>query len=186
MLLSPDFPYFHPLLPSGDGDSPVKYIQFGERGWDHRPYWQYLDSVKNSMPSHLFAFAANTENHDLGSPDSLHDAWLRSWNVVESGKGKKVARLVQIEAKFLGPQHDRFIHLTYLGVQNYETAWPGGMRKVTQIAHGDLLVHELHMISDDVFMHEMLFETGAVFRVQFSDLIHRIELTVPAGGFLPT
>jgi hypothetical protein len=54
----------------------VKYITSTASSWDHRPYWEYLKTVQ--MPAHIQAFAANEENHDLKSPNSLHDAWLES------------------------------------------------------------------------------------------------------------
>jgi hypothetical protein len=137
------------------------------------------------MPAHLFSFAASPENHDLFSPNSLHDAWLTSWNVLETQEASTGARTVQIEAVFLGPRQDRLIHLTYNEVQNYEVTWPGISGGIAQIAHGDLLVHELQVVSRDVFVHELVFSTGAIFRVQFGDLTHRIELITPERSVPP-
>jgi hypothetical protein len=148
----------------------MKYIADGERGFDHEPYWRYLDSVEGIMPPHLFKFASNPENHD-GSPNSLHDSWLEYWNVLERVIGDKPKfRELQIEACFLGSRHDRRIHLHYGNVQRHSIS---AGRFST---HGDLLIHELAIEAAGLFSHELLFANGSTFTVHFKDLEHRIEL----------
>lgn len=157
----------------------MKYIS-GEFGsWDHRPYWQYLDSVKDLMPAHLFRFAANSENHDLVSLNSLHDSWLDYWNIVElSSNQNKKERSLQIEARFLGPRHDRHIYLTYKNVEEYNLQNPAQFAgpPSSKTGHGDLLVHELRIVREGLFSHELIFSRGTVFSVQFADFEHRIEV----------
>jgi hypothetical protein len=98
----------------------MKYVIPQGGGGDYRPYLRYLESVKHLMPAHLFAFAANPENFNLSSPNSLHDAWLEEWSIAEVAlrNGRK-KRLIEIKACFLGPQHDRHIFLTYKNVGGY-------------------------------------------------------------------
>ena len=99
----------------------VKYISRSGGVWDHSPYWQYLESVRGRMPEHLFEFASDPRNHNLDDPNGLHDAWLEYWRISELPKleGRNKDRRLQIEACFLGPRHDRHIHLTYGDVQQY-------------------------------------------------------------------
>ncbi len=158
----------------------MNYIVSDEQGWDHRAYWPYLASVREMMPPHIFAFAADPTNHDLTSPNSLHDAWLESWNIIECGHEKNGTHTVKVEARFLGPRHDRFIHLTYLGVESQEITVPGHGDAVSQMAHGDLLVHEIRLITKYLFSHELVFSGGAVFSLQFRDLVHRVDTLSPA------
>jgi len=151
----------------------VKYISDSKRGWDHCPYWEYLESVKGVMPVHLFEFASNPENHDLTSPNSLHDSWLEYWRIAEIAKeDRHSGRRSQIEACFLGPMHDRHIYMQYKDVEKHSIT--AGYDRAMQ--HGDLLVHELAIVREGLFSHELVFAQGMVFLVHFADFEHRIEL----------
>jgi len=132
------------------------------------------------MPADLHAFAANSENHDLNSPNSLHDAWLKEWTIAEIAlphEPKK--RSIEINARFLGPQHDRYIHLIYKNVGSYTIQNPEDFEMLPHIAHGDLLIHELTVVRDGLFEHELRFSRGTLFAVQFSGFEHRIAI-IPA------
>jgi len=129
----------------------------------------------------LFEFASNPENHDLSSPNSLHDAWLEQWCIAEvSLSNERRKRLVEINARFLGPRHDRHIFLTYKNVGRYTMQNPEEFEMAPHIAHGDLLIHELTIIQDGLFEHELRFSRGTVFSVQFSGFEHRVE-TMPVA-----
>ena len=53
----------------------MKYIIFAEHtGWDHRPYFTYLEAVRQQMPNHLYEFAANPDHHNLSRAESDHVA----------------------------------------------------------------------------------------------------------------
>jgi hypothetical protein len=67
----------------------MKYVSGGGRGFDQRPYWQYLRSVDKQMPTHLFDFASNQENHNFTNPNSLHDSWLKISEVAMGEKHRK-------------------------------------------------------------------------------------------------
>jgi hypothetical protein len=43
------------------------------------------------------------------------------------------------------------------------------------VAHGDLLVHELVMIREGVYSHEIVFDSGTVFFAEFANFEHRVE-----------
>jgi len=158
----------------------MKYIVPHSRGgYDHALYWDYLESVREQMPSHIFEFASNTENHDLTSPNSLHDSWLESWNIQErADPATREYRSIQIDARFLGSRWDRYVHLTYKNVGRYEISSPEGFAQPPshKTGHGDLLVHEMRIVRDGLFAHELIFSRGSTFLVEFSDFEHRIEL----------
>ena len=129
----------------------MKYVIPQGGGGDYRPYARYLESVKHLMPAHLFAFAANSENFDLRSPNSLDDAWLEEWSIVEVVlPNERRKRLIEIRACFLGPQHDRHILLTYKNVGSYTMQNPEQfeMPPIGRVAHGDLLIHELTVVRE--------------------------------------
>jgi hypothetical protein len=161
----------------------MKYVIPQGGGGDYRPYERYLESVKHLMPAHLFAFAANPENFNVSSPNSLHDAWLEEWSIAEVAlrNGRK-KRLIEIKARFLGPQHDRHIFLTYKNVGAYGMQNPEEfeMPPFGRIEHGDLLIHELTVVREGLFEHELRFSRGTVFSVQFTELEHRVEI-IPAA-----
>jgi hypothetical protein len=159
----------------------MKYVIPQGGGGDYRPYLLYLESVKHLMPAHLFAFAANSENFGLTSPNSLHDAWLENWSIAEVAlANERGKRLIEIRARFLGPQHDRHIFLTYKNVGSYTMRNPEEFEMPPYIAHGDLLIHELTVVREGLFEHELQFSRGTVFSVQFTDFEHRVEI-VPAA-----
>src|ERR1700742_3541208 len=131
------------------GQTQMKYIAQVKGSWgDYTQYWKYLESVRHCMLPHIFEFASNPDNYDLASPDSLHDAWLESWKIEEIPTSRK-KRAIQIQARFLGPMHDRYIDLTYRNVRRHEIASVGNSQQ-----HGDLLVHELRVVSNGIYVHE--------------------------------
>jgi hypothetical protein len=157
----------------------MEYIARTDTGWDHQTYWKYLETVQPLMAPHIFAFASNSENHDLTSPSSLHDSWLESWNIREPADlDTRKHRSIEIEARFLGSRWDRYICLAYKGVGRYEISNPErfALPPIHKTGHGDLLVHEMRVVRDGLFAHELVFSRGSTFLVEFSDFEHRIEL----------
>jgi len=157
----------------------MKYVIPQNGGGDYRPYARYLETVKHIMPADLFAFATNSENFDLTSPNSLHDAWLEEWSITELAlTNERKKRRIEMTARFLGPQHDRHIFLTYKNVGRYAIQNPEEfeMPPFGRIGHGDLLIHELTVVREGLFEHELRFSRGTVFSVQFAGFEHRIEI----------
>lgn len=155
----------------------MKYIYDDGCGFDHRPYWNYLESIRNAMPEPIYRFSANTEHHDLTHPNSLHDSWLMSWSVNESLiDGKVKSRHVSIECCLLGSRHDRIIRLSYGGVVSHHVREPSDAALLTLRGHGDLLVHEIQLVQEGIFSHELVFSTGFVFLCHFSKFAHRVEM----------
>jgi hypothetical protein len=155
----------------------MKFIIDGKFGLDHRPYWEYLSSIESRMPAHLFAFASNPEHHDLESPNSLHDSWLEYWSISETKNEGRSDRSACIDACFLGPRHDRYIYLRYKNVEKHGVHGAGELTSPPrQTSHGDLLVHEMTIVREGLFSHELVFSKGAVFSVEFADFDHCVEI----------
>jgi hypothetical protein len=156
----------------------MKYITQDGSGWDHRPYWRYLESAGCLMPAALLDFAANPHNHDLEHPNSLHDAWLRSWTIKEEFAqdiGKR--RRVDIECCLLGPRHDRLIYLDYKRVTSHKILnTDAGKAYMEARGHGDLIVHEVIALENGSFSHELLFESCHTFVVEFIDFETQVQI----------
>ena len=117
-------------------------------------YRAYVDSIRDQLPAHVYAFASNMGHFDLTSHSSLHDAWLESLTVREAATGERnEIRRLEIHLCLLGPFHDRRIHLRYTGVARYRFDTPAkyGESRYEHTAHGDLFTHDvptgLHPVS---------------------------------------
>lgn len=77
----------------------------------------------------------------------------------------------------LGSRWDRHIYISYKQVRNYYVQNPEefDLGRSGTVAHGDLLVHELVMIREGVYSHEIVFDSGTVFFAEFANFEHRVE-----------
>ena len=161
----------------------MEHIFKDERGVVHFDlYFTYLESVKELFPSHVYAFAANSQHYSLHDRTSLHDAWLDYLHIIEPAEGeRKELRKIEIEACFLGPFHDRRIFLSYKNVTGYslQTSPDFVALPSNHIGHGDLLIHELRIHPSGDIIHEMEFSRGSTLLIRCGDLIHREELISP-------
>ncbi|ACM19338.1 hypothetical protein Geob_0976 [Geotalea daltonii FRC-32] len=113
---------------------------------DFHGYQEYLLTIKDRLPAHVYAFASDAKYFDLQSPTSLHDAWLETCTIKESGKGNRnEARTLEIHLSLLGPFHDRRIHLMYGGVNSYSFNGPRDCEGCAGKNHGDLYTHEIRL-----------------------------------------
>jgi hypothetical protein len=152
----------------------LKY--FTGNDWQYGPYFVYLESVRRRMPANLYEFASNQHHYDLESPDSLHDSWLRSCNVAEAQAPNTDRHGLRVEICLLGPRHDRLIHLRYENVGAYSFNNPERYQLPPENGgHGDLLVHELLVVGENEFSHEMLFSRGTTLFISFSGFSHRVQ-----------
>ncbi len=99
----------------------MEYILNSEfKGIDFGSYLSYLESVRDQMPPHVYAFASDERYFNLSSHSSLHDAWLESLNVREAVSGEfQDVRQIEVSISLLGPFHDLRTHLVYTGVTRY-------------------------------------------------------------------
>ena len=144
-------------------------------GIDFGRYLAYLESVRDRLPAHIYAFASNSCHFDLKSRNSLHDAWLEELAVREVASGERhEVRTAQIEIRLLGPYHDRRIHLLYDDVTEYRFELPpgGGNPRYEHTAHGDLYTHEICLAAGGRLTHELLFERNSTFFVECANITH--------------
>jgi hypothetical protein len=140
------------------------------------PYFEYLKSVKESLPPHVYAFASDSRHYDLQSHGSLHDAWLESFTISEISGGE--TRQMEARMCLLGPFHDLKIHLHYIGVESYRLDAPArsGEARFTHAGHGDLLTHEIRLGEDGLLVHELQFERGGTIFIECKDIVHVEEI----------
>jgi hypothetical protein len=155
----------------------VKHLQRGASGaWQFDPYFANLATVRERLPEHVYAFAADWAHYALDSPQSLHDAWLEELVLAEAAPARRPdERTTKLTLRLLGPMHDRIQVLQYHGVRAYRLE--AGM---TARGHGDLLVHEVRLNELEVLVHEILFATGARIVVECADLRYEENLLSPS------
>ncbi len=147
-------------------------------GIDFTRYAAYIESIRDKLPAHIYSFASDPRYFDLSSHSSLHDAWLESLIVREASSGQRhEIRRLEIALCFLGPFHDRHIHLNYTGVTRYTFTTPPRYDdpRYEHTAHGDLLTHEIRLGHEGLFIHELLLERDATFLIECSDIRHSEE-----------
>lgn len=134
-------------------------------------YFNYIESVKESLPLRVYGFASNWDMYSLESPSSLHDSWMESFYIKEDGKGnRKQVRECTAKLALLGAFHDRRIILEYSEVQSYTVhsiELTNGFR-----GHADLALHELRAGDDGSVEHEIRFSNGGYIQIVFGDLVH--------------
>jgi hypothetical protein len=158
----------------------MEYILNDEvEGIDYDSYRAYVESIRERLPPHVYAFALDSRHFDLESHSSLHDSWLESFTVQETASGERhEIRRLEIAIALLGPFHDLRIHLRYTGVTKYSFSAPPryGHSRYDHTAHGDLFTHEIRLGHEGLLVHELLFERDATFLIECSDIRHSEEL----------
>jgi hypothetical protein len=163
----------------------MEYICKKPGGIDYPEYEKYLESIREKLPQHVYAFAANPDHFNLESRSSLHDAWLESVAVNEVATGKRSEiRQLEVRLSLLGPFHDRRIQLHYTGVAQYSLKAPPkyDQSRFQHTAHGDLFTHEIRLGLNGLIVHELLFERDATFLIECSDIRHSEELITKANS----
>ena len=104
----------------------MEYILNSEReGIDFDRYSAYVESIRNRLPTHVYAFASDPSYFDLDSRSSLHDARLEELAIRETARGKRnEVRQLEIHLRLFGHYHDRWIHLNYFGVARPLSLFP--------------------------------------------------------------
>lgn len=152
----------------------MKYITAVPRGgWDLSAYLHHIAACRDLLPSPVYSFASDVRNFDLTSHQSLHDAWLEWLVIKEPASGpRSEIRSIEVECRFLGPYHDQYIELKYLGVYRYKFSTPGQDANPT-VAHGDLLMHEVRL-EEGWVVHQMEFSNGAELEIFCRSFEHRL------------
>lgn len=148
-------------------------------GIDFLRYSRYVESIRDHLPPHVYAFASDFRHFGPESHSTLHDAWLEYLTIREIATGERhEVRKMEIAISLLGRFNDRRIHLHYTGVTRYSFSAPPryGDPRYEHTAHGDLFTHEIRLGHDGLLIHELLFERDATFLIECSDFRHSEEI----------
>ena len=140
-----------------------------------RAYYQYLESVKESLPSDAFTFASAPWHYDPMDHRCPHDAWVESLTIKEpsSGSGHEY-RSVELLLRLLGAYHDGHIEIVYSGVKNYSLTTPAEPEYPRpNVGHGDWLVDEVRLSERGLVEHEIRFSQGGRWLIECKDVTYQ-------------
>ena len=100
---------------SGDWDSTDNPHAVSEA---HKKYGAYLLKNKEVFPVSAYEFSMADWHHNYRDHKALHDSWLESIEVIESGRNDE--RTCDIKVRLLGAFHDGHLVLLYKGVKSYQ------------------------------------------------------------------
>lgn len=145
---------------------------------DFNRYARYVESIRDRLPAHIYAFASDQRFFNFTSHSSLHDAWLESLTVREAASGERdEIRRLEIEIILLGPFHDLRTRLLYTGVTHYSAFAPAKPEhpRYEHTAHGNLFTHEVRLGESGGLIHEIIFERDATILIECADIRHSEE-----------
>ncbi len=154
----------------------------GGYSMDADPYPPYFEKVKHRFPPGALAFASAEGRYDINDRRCLHDAWVESFHVIEGNDdcGDR-RRGIRIEARLLGPYHDRYVNLSYADVQRFSV----DVRRFQQMdcyrAFGDLLIDEVRLGRRGLVVHEAQFTNGR-WVIECADISHEWEIILGADA----
>jgi hypothetical protein len=136
-----------------------------------RAYKSYLQSVQNSLPPHVFEFAAAPWHYDHTDHRCPHDGWLESLTVRENAEGdRRQLRCIEIELLLFGASHDGHMRMTYRAVSSYFITLPTCESSFgNRVGHGDWLVDEFRLSTNGLILHKVLFSSGSRFEIECHD-----------------
>lgn len=142
----------------------MKYILSSNSETIEFDYYQdQLKGYVDRLPKQVADFAMDEDRYMLTHPNSLHDAWLEEFKVIESRGQDDSPSTVTIKLVLLGQMHDRRIEIIYEKVRSYFFLKKEGMLNQFATAHGDVYTHEVRISENDDVIHEIQFdETGGI------------------------
>jgi len=126
-------------------------------------YFDYIESIKNTMPKALSEFASNYERYELNGPLTLHDSWIDSIFLQKNYFDVNAIKQSTVKLKFL-LANQNLLDLQYEDVSEFiytyqPTKWPD--RAV------DLIVHEFDRNDDGSYSHLMAFDRNVWLKIVF-------------------
>ena len=149
----------------------------GQVRW--RAYQAYLRSISNYLPDLTKQFALSEWYWDRSNFDRCpHDAWLESIEVCEPFSGdRKRERTIRIKLRLLASSHRGHILFEYEDVVGYQVGVPF-LQMAQNTKHGDWLADEITLASNNQLVHEILFSSGAAWKIQCGSISYTY---VPLG-----
>lgn len=146
--------FFADIVRSGDVDP--EYIKKRFNGYN-----DYLQSVQESLPPAVYAFATAPWHYDDGAR-GLHDSWLESLSISELASGERSQnRAIEIKVRLLGAYHDRHMELIYEGVRMYSLETSSDFKSPQITGHVDWLIDEIRLSESHLVLHEIEFSSGS-------------------------
>jgi hypothetical protein len=152
----------------------VKFIKYKDNSWQLEEYLEYLNKVRDELPSGAREFALSPEHYDFENPKCPHDSWVECISIKETSTGKRSEkRALEITAKFLGSFHDGFFEILYKDVQKYSLNLERAARENTKIGHGDWIIDEILFESSGLVSHEIVFSDSGMWKINCADILYR-------------
>jgi hypothetical protein len=138
-----------------------------------REYRDYLESVRERMPTSAHEFATASWHYDTADARSLHDSWVESLAMRELAHGDRhEIRSLEIEVRLLGPYHDGNTTLIYREVHSYSLDTPFGFAAPPRdVGHGDWLRDEVRLSQRNHVLHEVEFSRGSRWIIECADIV---------------
>ena len=138
-------------------------------------YYQYIDSVKESLPSGVYEWAITPWHYDPEDPRCPHDAWLESICIKEitTDKDDPQTRHLEIHVRLINGYHNGYIELLYQDVKSYnitkqvDLRWGGTSPNQ---GHRDWLIDELRLSEHNLVLHEILFDGQTRWIIECKDI----------------
>jgi hypothetical protein len=151
------------------------YAELG-RAWNR--YMEYLESMRGILPAEVIEFAASVWHYHPEDHRSLHDAWVESLCIRETAStGDANCRVSSIEIHLLGAYHDLTTTLVYEGVTGYSLGLDRAITGVTSgpvtHGHGDWLLDEITLSPNGRVLHEIAFDSGALWLIECATIRHQ-------------
>jgi hypothetical protein len=142
----------------------LKHIVTDDVGMTHFDhYFAHLESVRQSMPRALHAFASDESRYELQGTKTLHDAWIEGMSFRIDYQQANVIESARIDLD-LRQALGGMVRMSYGGVSGWSfngnpDRWPD--RAV------DLLVHEFDLAPNAMFVHRLAFDRGVSLEIVF-------------------
>jgi hypothetical protein len=140
---------------------------------DVEGYIQYIASVKDRLPPGVQESVLSRWYFDPMDHRCPHDSWLENLTLSEPPSGlRRQIRTLSLTVRLLGAFHDGSIELSYVNLRSYALNG-SGLHTLTDAAHGDWISDEILLLEDGSIEHELLFDSGAAWRIVSEDVVYR-------------
>ncbi|WP_208599773.1 MULTISPECIES: hypothetical protein [Photorhabdus] len=137
---------------------------------DSSDYPDYVNSVSEFIPDEALQFMRASWHYDHSDKRCPHDSRIKNLSILEESLGD--FRVNNIHISLLGA-YENTIELFYSNVFTYsiekkKCEWPDD-----DYSHGDWLIDEILLSSDNFLMHEIIF-TDAIINIKCKNISYSI------------
>lgn len=138
-------------------------------------YANYLKSIWAQLPAEVRGFLSERKSYSENDPRELHSSYAEELSILEvfNDQDGGLPRL-DIKVKLLGPLDTWNIFLRYVDVKSYSIVMNSieheGIK--SPVVQGEWHVDEILLDEKGYDVHEILFKSGAVWRIVCCTIIH--------------